>query len=391
MLSPIWALVLAVFAVGVDFNVVVGILPAIADELGEPVAAVALLASAYALPTALLAPIFGPLSDRRGRRLAMQVGLVVFIASAAASSVAPDLGFLLLARVVNGLGAAIILPAAFAYAGDIARLEERNKAIGLVASALPLAALLGVPLGALVATLAGWRSVFVFITIVGIVALILIRALLTADQAKTVRPLGYIASYRTVLRDRGALRLLLVQFVWNIAPLGLLVLLAEFIHITYDVPVTQAGLFLLVFGAVGVVASRLSGRFMTVVGPRNAVLIAITTFSLAAALMPFSTSALPLTLLVVAIWAGGSWFGRPALQAIVAAHSENVRGTMLAFNSSALFLAGVIGPVIFGVIVAASSISTAFLAGALFGAVAVVVAWVMLPRPQAMLAPASEA
>jgi predicted MFS family arabinose efflux permease len=384
MLSPIWALVLAVFAVGVDLYVVVGILPAISDELGEPVAAVALLASAYALPTALFAPVSGPLSDRRGRRLAMQVGLVVFIASAAARSIAPDLRFLLIARAVNGFGAAIILPAAFAYAGDIPRLEERNKAIGLVASALPLAALLGVPLGALVATLAGWRSVFVFITIVGMVALILVRVLLTADKVKTVQPLGYIASYRTVLSDRGALRLLLVQFVWFIAPFGLLVLLAEFIHVTYDIPATQAGLFLLVFGAVGVVASRLSGRFMAVVGPRNAVLIAIIVFSSAVALMPLSSSALPLTLLVMALWAGGSWFGQPAMQAIVAAHSENLRGTMLAFNSSAMFLAGVIGPVVFGVIVAASSISTAFWMGALFGVGAFVVAWIMLPRPRAV-------
>jgi len=59
-ISPIWALAIAVLAVGIDTYIVVGILPEIARDLNEPIAAVALIASAYALPTALLAPVFGP-------------------------------------------------------------------------------------------------------------------------------------------------------------------------------------------------------------------------------------------------------------------------------------------------------------------------------------------
>ena len=75
-----FALVLAVFAVGVDTYIVAALLPAVADDLQSPIAAVGLLASAYALPTALLAPVFGPISDRRGRRFALMLGLGIFIA-----------------------------------------------------------------------------------------------------------------------------------------------------------------------------------------------------------------------------------------------------------------------------------------------------------------------
>ena len=52
-----------------DVDIVAAVLPAIADDLREPISNVGLLASAYNLPTAILAPLFGPLSDRRGRRL----------------------------------------------------------------------------------------------------------------------------------------------------------------------------------------------------------------------------------------------------------------------------------------------------------------------------------
>jgi multidrug resistance protein len=389
LLSPLWVLAIAVFAIGVDTYIVVGILPEIADDLNEPIAAVGLIASAYALPTALLAPIFGPLSDRRGRRPAMLVGLTIFVASAAACIVAPSLSFLLLARALNGLGAAIILPAAFAYAGDIREVAARNKAMGLLASAFPLATLLGLPFGALIATVTGWRGAFVFIALVGLVALVLVRIVLPADKARTNRPLGYLASYHAVLGDRAALRLLAVTFVWFIAPLGLFILLAEFVHVTYGIPTTQAGLFLIVVGVVGVVASRLSGRFMAVIGARNAVLIAISAFVVAAVLMPLSTSALPLTVLVLGLWAAGTWFGIPAIQAIIAAHSEKLRGTMLAFNSSAFSLSGVIGPVVIGAIVASAGFSVAFWAAALMGAGAFALAWVILPRPEIAPAPAT--
>jgi len=65
------ALLLAIFCLGIDLYVVAALIPTMADDLGEPVAALGLLVSAYALPNALLAPVFGPLSDRLGRRLAM--------------------------------------------------------------------------------------------------------------------------------------------------------------------------------------------------------------------------------------------------------------------------------------------------------------------------------
>ena len=379
-ISPIWALVIAVFAVGVDVYIVVGILPEISRDLNEPVAVVGLLASAYALPTALLAPVFGPLSDRRGRRTALSVGLVVFIASAAACVVAPSLVILLIARGVNGLGAAIMLPAAFAYAGDLPIQRERERAMGSLSSAFPMATLLGLPLGALVAAFMGWRGAFLFITLVGIAAFVLVRMLCPADRPRAGAPLGYLASYRAVLGDRSALKLLSVTMVWFIGPLGLFVYLAEFIHVTHDVPTTQAGLALIMIGLVGVIASRVSGRVMSTLGPRRVVLIAISVFGSAALLMPLTASALPLSLAVLALWASGTWFGVPAINAIVAAHSEQLRGTMLAFNSSSMNLAGVFGPMIIGTIVATLGFAAAYWSAALLAATAFTLAYLVLPR-----------
>ena len=98
--------------VGVDNYIVAALVPAMADDLVAPIAAVGLLASAYALPTALLAPVFGPISDRRGRRYALLLGLGIFAIAAGACVVAPSLPVLMGARLINGVGAAIIAPCA---------------------------------------------------------------------------------------------------------------------------------------------------------------------------------------------------------------------------------------------------------------------------------------
>ena len=138
---------------------------------------VGLLASAYALPAALLAPILGPISDRRGRRFALMLGLGIFVVAAGACVVAPSLPFLLAARLLNGVGAAVIMPAAFAAAGDLPDRDRRARMIALLSAMFPLASLLGLPIGALAAIVAGWRASFLFIALVAIVALVLLSRL----------------------------------------------------------------------------------------------------------------------------------------------------------------------------------------------------------------------
>jgi predicted MFS family arabinose efflux permease len=119
-------LLLAVFCLGIDMYVVAALIPTIATELDEQVAALGLLVSAYALPNALLAPVFGPLSDRLGRRLALLGGMGFFAVTVAGSAIAPNLLILALMRVLNGLGAAVVMPAAFAYAGDLPTATQRS-------------------------------------------------------------------------------------------------------------------------------------------------------------------------------------------------------------------------------------------------------------------------
>jgi predicted MFS family arabinose efflux permease len=381
-MPAIFAVGLAVFAVGVDTYIVAAVLPAIADDLREPISNVGLLASAYNLPTAILAPLFGPLSDRRGRRFALLLGLAIFAVAAAACIVAPSLPLLLAARAINGFGAAIILPAALAWAGDLPTLRERGRAIGIISGAFPLATLIGLPIGAVATSLAGWRAPFAFIVAVAILGFVGVLRLREAPRAPGP-VVSLLSSYRRVFGDRRALAIVSVTFVWFAGTMGLFIYVAEFIHESFAIPTDRAGLIYVVVGLVGVIATRTSGRLISTVGPRRAVLGGIAVFVVAALILPLTKVSLPLAVVVFGCWAFGTWFAIPGQQTIVAGLSNSARGMMLALNASALNLGGVFGPFLTGRMIDIGGFALAGPWASSLGVVALVMAWFFLPRSMA--------
>jgi multidrug resistance protein len=380
-------LLLAIFCLGIDMYVVAALIPTMAADLGEPVAALGLLVSAYALPNAFLAPVFGPLSDRLGRRIAMLGGMIFFAATVAGTAIAPTLPILVGLRVLNGLGAAVVMPAVFALAGDFPTVTQRSRAMGNLAMGYPLAALLGLPLGAFLAGLVSWRATFLAVALLAAVAAVLIWRL-PADRPKGASVLGYAEGLRLAVGDRAVLSVLVVTFVWFMGPFGMFTFVGQFFQGSYSLDTTQVGFVFMVLGLVGVISARTSGRFTATLGARRAVLLGIACFGTAVFILPSTPPFLPLSMLVFALWVFGTWFGLPAQQSIAAGLNARARGTIMAFNSSALNMAAVFSPAIAGTVFAAGEFRLLGTWTAGLAAIAFVVAFVLLPRTLPAAAPA---
>jgi predicted MFS family arabinose efflux permease len=167
--------------------------------------------------------------------------------------------------------------------------------------------------------------------------------------------------------------------IWLTATFGLFTYLAEFVHQTFAVPAEQAGLIYVVVGAVGLVATRVSGRAMARLGPRRLVLTGISLFLVGALLLPVAPNLL-VAILLFGVWAFGTWLGIPAQQTIVSGLSDRSRGTMLAFNSSAINLGSVLGPIATGRVIETFGFAIGARWAAAIGVVALAVAWFVLPR-----------
>lgn len=368
---------LALFAIGVDNYIMLAILPQLTTDFHHPAQIIGLLSSAYALPLALVAPAFGPISDRLGRRITMLSGMIIFTLAVVASGLAPGYEFLLVARFINGLGAAIFVPAAYAYISDRSTPETRAQAISILLTAFPVSALLGLPLGGFIAGAFGWRGDFAFIGVIAGAAIGLLW-FLPSDQPAGGQTMGYREGLRRVLGNQMVLKVSCITFLWTTAAGGSVTYIGQFFHDRYNFSSDQIGLVLMVIGVVGIAATRAGARFINRVGTRRSVLFGIAAYGVAILILPW-TGLWPVSILVFGVWAFGTWYGFPAQQAIVSELVPNARGTVLSFNTSAQYLGGVVGPVLSGLVLALGNFPVFGLWGTFIAGCAFVLALRVLP------------
>jgi MFS family permease len=161
-----------------DASIVTITFPAMQRAFAVPVAAVQWVSLIYLLGlVALLAPA-GRLGDAVGRKLVYTYGFVVFTVASAACGLAPSLGALVLLRLVQAVGAAMLQANSVALVTTSAPKERMRFALGVQAGAQALGLALGPTLGGLLTATVGWRAVYWVNVPVGLLAIVAGRYLL---------------------------------------------------------------------------------------------------------------------------------------------------------------------------------------------------------------------
>src|SRR5437867_1376878 len=144
----------------IDGTVVNVALPVLQESLNASVSSVQWVVEAYSLFLASLVLVGGSLGDRFGRRRVFAIGIAVFAASSAACALAPDVRFLVAARAVQGVGAALLVPSSLAILGSAFSSRERGRAVGTWSSLTAIAGVIGPVAGGWLVQVASWRAVF---------------------------------------------------------------------------------------------------------------------------------------------------------------------------------------------------------------------------------------
>ncbi len=158
--GALWATVLGSSVAMVDGSIVNVALPAMAKALDADAAGVQWIVNGYMLPLGALVLVGGALADSIGRKTVFLAGLVLFALASIGCMAAPTLGWLIAARVGQGVGAALLTPASLAILGADFDGEARAKAIGTWAAAGAIAAAIGPIIGGWLVDVVGWRWVF---------------------------------------------------------------------------------------------------------------------------------------------------------------------------------------------------------------------------------------
>ncbi|MBB3181995.1 DHA1 family bicyclomycin/chloramphenicol resistance-like MFS transporter [Variovorax sp. Sphag1AA] len=150
--------------------------------------------------------IVGPLSDRFGRKAPLCVGLAVFSVASFGCALAPTIGVLIALRFVQGLGACAAMVIPRAVVRDLHSGPEAARLMALLLTVYSVSPILAPLAGSAVAAAAGWRSVFVAVGALALLAIFMVSRLLQETRSPAARnPAGMrgaFAGYRTLLADR---------------------------------------------------------------------------------------------------------------------------------------------------------------------------------------------
>ena len=184
--AALWVMLCGTFMVTLDFFIVMVALPSIQSELGASEAALQWVVGGYGVAMAAGLITGGRLGDRFGRRRIFLIGLVLFLLASAACGLAPSIGVLLAARVLQGLAGAVLQPQVLALLGATYKGAARARAFGAYAVSMGLAGVGGQLIGGLLVESnlwgSGWRACFLINLPLGLLALAL-RARLPSAPA----------------------------------------------------------------------------------------------------------------------------------------------------------------------------------------------------------------
>src|SRR3954451_13317254 len=171
--NALWAMLVGFFMILVDATIVAVANPSIMDKLGASYDSVIWVTSAYLLAYAVPLLVAGRLGDRFGPENLCLLGLTVFTAASLWCGLAGSIGMLVAARVVQGIGAALLTPQTLSTITRIFPAERRGVAMSVWGATAGVATLVGPLAGGVLVDHLGWQWIFIVNVPIGIIGLAL--------------------------------------------------------------------------------------------------------------------------------------------------------------------------------------------------------------------------
>lgn len=358
----IYILAIVSFLVGTSEYIISGILDTIADSLGITLAAAGQLITIFSLVYAIFTPISMGITSSMDRRKLMIFSLGLFVIGNILAFILPGYGLFVMARVIMALGAGMVVVTALTIAAKIAPEGKQGSSIATVVMGFTASLIIGVPVGRIISSAFGWKAVFGGIALLGIIAIIIIRATIPLIEGDKSVPL---VKQLALLKKRKVAIGLAITFFWVGGYSIAYTYLSPYLLHVSGIGKNYLSGVLLIFGIASLFGSKFGGFSTDRWGVQKTLIGGMLLHIIMLVLLSVVTNSYISVLIVLILWSFAAWTSGPTQQYNLATIEPESSGILLGLNQSVMQLAMAAGAGIGGVFVEKISLSSVTWIGAL--------------------------
>ncbi|ERG68242.1 MULTISPECIES: tetracycline resistance MFS efflux pump [Exiguobacterium] len=344
-------LMLNMFIAVAGFGIIIPIIPDYLKMIGEGGTAAGLMISVFAGAQLLMSPIAGKWADVYGRRLMIILGLIGFTISMGVFYLSDNLTVLLISRAIGGVGAALLIPAIFAYVADITTLKQRAKGNSYISAAMSLGIVIGPGIGGFFAEF-GLKAPLLLSAIVSFVAVISSIILLKEPDREPYVQTSESESLPRQLVSSTRKPYFFVLVINLVMAFGLMAyesVLGLFVSETFSATPQQIAVMITGTGIVSVIVQLFAvDRLVSLFGEIKVVLIFIMLAALGFLFSLFAGSYTIFFAVTLIIFLSTSIL-RPVLNTLVSKMADKEQGFAMGMNNAYMSIGNIVGPTLAGI------------------------------------------
>lgn len=338
-----------IFLIGTDTFLISPLLPTLARLYNINASVSGWLVSSYAISYVLFSLVAGPISDGLDRRKVLLWGFAAFTISTFLCSFATSFVLMLIFRFIAGIASAFAGPQIWASIPVVFPKDKITKMMGIISAALAISQIVGVPIGAFLASIS-WRTPFYFLGGLSLVLLLVMIKTLPDFSNSNTEQRNLLKTYAGVLHNKLSIRYLLGYFLFQVGNFTMFIFISQWFAHDFNFGETSIGIMMIVLGLGQLFGATFGGRVVQKFGLSKSVLVGLLCLCAFYIVLPLSSFAqLAITLLFLIFMINGTIF--PVFMSLLQSTTETARSTMSSFSNAAMYfgetLSGIFGGFLF--------------------------------------------